>query len=258
MKLSLALLLVPTLLLAGCGSEKLPANSETPPEVNALSGTLADGGLDIDADGRFFLKASAWTGGAGSVNLTTGTGNGGPELSSTPLGVDGKFSFASLPTPDSSTLGTLTELEAVEGCTSDSEISDKQAMGTAVSVFVKANKSGVVRQFAVAGAGLTTQATTLVYVDRPVRLKATQICTAPNGFQLVLDGDVQYTKGWNMEIQSTQVTVVPPTETTPARATITITVRKGNLGTAEWYLLADSAQPLSLQKSKLPSFAFFR
>jgi hypothetical protein len=257
MKSPVALLLLPALFLAAC-------TSKAPPVVNALSGTLADGGVDTDSEGKFVLESRAWTGGAGTVNLELPRNSAQPAvvLASAPLGADGKFSFASLPVPAASDLIAISDEKLPENCTGEIKFSDPAARGNSLTVMVKTeNESGEARQQTVDTAAQTVKFSTLFYVDRAVKITGMQTCAQQTGsatFAYVTDNDVQLHKGWNTVVLSSQVTATPATATTPATVTSQTSARNGDLGTAKWYVFGNSAQSLSLKNAAPSRLSLFR
>lgn len=256
MKPPLALLLVPALLLAACNPEK-------PPVVNALSGTMAEGELvpDSENNNNLVFKSSAWTGGAGTVKTVVlpDMSDLALMLTSTPLSADGKFSFATLPAPPADTLTPISAGSQTQpDCTGEIKFSDPATQGIDLFISVKTDlRAGLARQLVIDTTGNITKTSGLVYVDRDLKVSGTLRCTFTGTDNLtrvsVNDNDVQLHKGWNSLVGSVK------TETVGTVMTTTTTTRAGTLGDAKWYLLGgSSAQPLSLQKSRLPSFSFFR
>lgn len=257
MKSPLAFFLLPALLLAAC-------SPKAPPTVNALSGMMADGGVDTDDNLNPVLTTGAWSGGAGTVSLELPRNSDEPAvvLASAPLSADGKFSFAKLPAPAASDLTAISDENLPENCTGELKYSDPAAKGNGLAVMVKTEKtSGEARQETVDTATKTVKFSTLFYVDRNIKITGTQTCTQPTEtatFIYTNDNNVQLYKGWNTVVLSFQITVTPATSTTPATVTSKTSARNGDLGAAKWYVSANSAQPLSLKNAAPSGLPLFR
>ncbi|MDV6374497.1 hypothetical protein [Deinococcus arenicola] len=241
MKSSLALILLPALLLAACGNKATPL-------VSGLSGVVADGGVSVDASGKYVVGTSSWTGGAGKVGLSmAGTAQ---ELANTTLATDGKFSFAALPTPPEGSLTTAGFSSASPDCTGTVNISDSKVLGGTLTLNVSASKSGTIAQVAVNGSDNSLQTLSPTYVNGPLTINGVQTCSA-NGLSVVNDIDVKMTKGWNPVLISSQVSAAV------GKTTVKTTIRNGSIGTgAKWYLTGSTTQPQGLGSFKLPTSIF--
>lgn len=214
MKSSLGVMLLPVLFLAACTPKETPTASEP---VKTLSGTVVEGQFVAQGD-KVTLQTSAWTGGAGHVTLNIlDAASKTLELDRTALGADGQFSFASLPTPQTSDLRKITA--EGEGCTNTFVVSDPAALNATAALFALAKTN--VRFDLVAYDNAATRTGTLIYADRAVTVKGSQTCTI-EGKTFVADFNLALLKGWNM------------TTTTLNVSTRAVTVRNGSPAGAQW------------------------
>ncbi|GGO41892.1 hypothetical protein [Deinococcus humi] len=219
MKTSPGLVLLPVLLLAACTPKETPAGGET---VNTLSGTAVEGQYAAQGN-QVVLQTSAWTGGAGNVTLNVLDAAGKTvELGRTALGADGKFSFASLPTPNTSELTKITEQS--ESCTNTFVVSDPAALNATAGLFASAQTNvplTLVAYDTTTAGGTTTRTGTLIYADRAVTVKGSQTCQI-GAKPYTADFNLALVKGWNMTTASLNLT------------TRAGTVRNGAPAGAQW------------------------
>lgn len=233
MKYALGLMLLSALFLAACDSNNTPVVNPMP-ALNTLSGTLVEGKFAVQ-EGKVIVQTSAWTGGAGDVTFNAVDEVSQPvELGRTALAADGKFSFASLPTPGASTLSKIADVSEI--CINGFTISDSAALSASAALFTRAQKN--VRFDLIAydtlNNGVTTARTgTLIYVDRAVTVKGSQTCTIEDQ-TLVADFDLALAKGWNM------------TTSTLNAGSKTFTVRNGSPAGAQWIDLQTSEKAAGL------------
>lgn len=219
MKSSLGVVLLPVLFLVACTPKETPTASEP---VKTLTGTVVEGQFVAQGD-LVTLQTSAWTGGAGHVTLNIlDAASKTLELDRTALGADGQFSFASLPTPETSDLHKITA--EGEGCTNTFVVSDPAALNATAALFALAKTNvrfDLVAYDQTGTSAATTRTGTLIYADRAVTVKGSQTCTMA-GKTFVADFNLALLKGWNM------------TTTTLNVSTRAVTVRNGSPAGAQW------------------------
>lgn len=230
-KIALVALLAP-LALGSCG-----LFNKAPQAVTTASGTLMDGTVKVEADGSSTLTTSAWSGGAGiiALDLYDSTAQKAVKEGEATLAADGKFSFASLPTPKDSELSKYQEGPADPNCTGKLTVSDTAARTAGAMFRTDASKDVVVRLMAYSGK--TSIESQLGYVDRDVTFSGQQECTV-NGVKTTFRYDnVKFVKGWNWA-------TITVTQDSSAK-TNTYVFTKGVAANAKWVSL--SYAPASLK-----------
>ncbi|WP_420593819.1 hypothetical protein [Deinococcus sp.] len=227
------LLLLPltALLLASCNSQNTtPPTNTTPaikfPAITSLNGTVVENG-------------ATWTGGVGTVKLSSLGMKDEVLLASTILNVDGTFSFATLPIPDDANLDLFTATQVLPSeCTSTLTSSDPLLKFTDVSLSVEAKVIGPIKFISSDTAAKTESFGTFIYADRNSTLKGTQTCAfgtqkSSNTF------DVQLVEGWNA--------VVTINKSDTNTSTMLSESRNGSPARAQWEFFGrtPTATPLS-------------
>ena len=230
MKKLAPLLLLAPLALGSCG-----LFNRAPKPVTTAGGTLTDAKVTYDASGDATTTYTAWSGGAGKVmlDLYDYTAKTTVKEGETTLAADGKFSFASLPTPKDSELSPYTEETQPTGCTGTIAPSDKGLRSTSASFRTDATKD--VSVSLMSAAGKTEMMAELIYVDRAVKLSGKQTCTF-SGRTTVSEVNVNFVKGWNW------MTV----KITTGKDASTVTATNGLDSNLKWAQNVSSAQALNL------------
>ncbi|MBX8465492.1 hypothetical protein [Deinococcus sp. RIT780] len=230
-KIALVALLAP-LALGSCG-----LFNKAPQAVTTASGTLMDGTVKADANGSSTLTTTAWSGGAGTIalDLYDYTARKTVKEGEATLAADGKFGFASLPTPKDSELSKYEEAPSNSNCTGKFTVSDT-AVRTAIANFrTDATKDVAVSLTDVSGKTVTESQ--LVYVDRDVTFGGQQECTTNGVKETFRYDNAKFVKGWNWgTITSTRDS---------STKTNTYVFTKGVAANAKWVSL--SYAPASLK-----------
>ncbi|MHA0042889.1 hypothetical protein [Deinococcus sp. PEB2-63] len=236
MKKLAPLLLLAPLALGSCG-----LFNRAPKPVTTAGGTLMDAKVTYDANGNATTTYTAWSGGAGKVmlDLYDYTAKTTVKEGEATLAADGKFSFASLPTPKDSELSPYTEETQPTGCTSTVKVSDK-GMRSATAIF-RTDATKDVSVMLMDAAGKSETMGQLFYVDRAVKINGKQECK--NALVTsVSDINVNFAKGWNWVTYKFTTTRV--NDTTPY--TVTYTATNGVASNLKWAQNVSSAQALNL------------
>ncbi|GGS02145.1 hypothetical protein [Deinococcus sedimenti] len=233
MKKLAPLLLLAPLALGSCG-----LFNRAPKPVTTAGGTLMDAKVTYDANGNATTTYTAWSGGAGKVilDLYDYTAKTTVKEGETTLAADGKFGFASLPTPKDSELSGFTDDTQPTGCTGTIAPSDKSMRSASARFRTDATKD--VSVGLMSAAGKTEMMAELIYVDRAVKLSGKQTCTFP-GRTTVSEVNVNFIKGWNWM-------TVKFTAGTNATDASTVTAISGLDSSLKWAQSVSSAQALSL------------
>ncbi|BBN96103.1 hypothetical protein DEIGR_100442 [Deinococcus grandis] len=232
MKKLAPLLLLAPLALGSCG-----LFNRAPKPVTTAGGTLMDAKVTYDANGNATTTYTAWSGGAGKVmlDLYDYTAKTTVKEGEATLAADGKFSFASLPTPKDSELSPYTEETQPTGCTSTVKVSDK-GMRSATATF-RTDATKDVSVMLMDAAGTTTTMGELIYVDRAVKLSGKQECKF-TGLTSIADINVSFTKGWNW------LTIKATTDLTTSTTTAVMT--NGFASNLKWVNRTAATQALNL------------
>ncbi|WP_156039339.1 hypothetical protein [Deinococcus marmoris] len=235
MKSIFAFLLIPALLLASCNSNVAPPSSQLPVATKTASGTVVEGKFDSQ-NGQVILRTSAWTGGAGSVVFAARSAqDGSVALGRTPLGADGKFSFATLADPKDSDLQKIAV--SSENCSNTFVISDPAALNTTAAFYAEAQKSGWFESAALnvsSDGDLTVTTGVLIYADRAVTVKGMETCKQQDSSLLTADFDLTLVRGWNST-----------TGTIKAGSSV-VAVRNGSPAGVQWIYFAPDSELASL------------
>ncbi|NTY00545.1 hypothetical protein [Deinococcus sp. JMULE3] len=232
MKKLAPLLLLAPLALGSCG-----LFNRAPKPVTTAGGTLMDAKVTYDASGNATTTYTAWSGGAGKVtfNMLDNTTQAPVKTGETTLSADGKFSFASLPTPKDSDLTGFENSGTPSECTGKIEISDMAVRGASPLLLTDATADVIVAPMNVTGT--TDAAATLFYVDRNAKLSGKETCTYSNPTSTyITEYNVSLVKGWNW------VTL----KITQDKTTRTFSVTNGIAANLKWAQRIETAQPMSL------------